>query len=207
MHRRVGSVGPMGSRWRPVIYALSAVFLVATAWYAFSAPSHPKAGSVDVGFLQDMRYHHDQAVQMSLDLLDKPSTTIDPVLRTIAKEVVVGQQLESGAMVQILQDWHQPDSNESGQAMGWMQHAVPLEEMNGMASTADRKALKAATGPDANALYAALMIVHHEGGIHMADYAADHAKADKVRVLAKAMVSAQKSDLVELRQIAARYPR
>lgn len=197
----------MGSRWRPVIYALSAVFLVLTAWYAFSAPSDPKAGSVDVGFLQDMRYHHDQAVQMGLDLLDKPADTIDPLLRTIAKEIIVGQQLESGAMVQILQDWGQPDSNESGQAMGWMQHAVPIEQMNGMASAADRQALKAATGAAANALFAGLMITHHDGGIHMAEYAADHAKDDKVRVLAKAMVSAQKSDLVELRQIAARYPR
>ena len=75
-----------------------------------------------------------------------------------------------------------------------------------MASSADRATLKAASGAAANGWFAKLMTAHHEGGIHMAEYAADHAKNSRVRTLAAAMVSAQKSDLVELQRLAARYP-
>ena len=87
---------------------------------------HPGAGSVDVGFLQDMRYHHDQATQMSLAYLQKPAAGQDPTLRTIAAEILLGQQLEAGAMVQLLHDYGQPDSNESGTGMAWMSMPLPI---------------------------------------------------------------------------------
>jgi uncharacterized protein (DUF305 family) len=204
-----GDGGPWWhSPWRLVVMAVALVFLGGAIGYFVTSRSDapPGAASVDVGFLQDMRYHHDQAVQMSLTYLEKPAAQQDPVLRTIASEILLGQQLEAGAMVQLLHDYGQPDSNESGVGMAWMSMPVPIAQMPGMATTDQLNALTAATGPAADRLFAQLMIDHHLGGIDMAEYAADHVREKAVRVLAQSDVKSQQSDVVELRQILQRLP-
>ena len=45
--------------------------------------------SVDVGFLQDMSLHHDQAVKMAYIVLDKPIATVDATIRGIAPGVEI----------------------------------------------------------------------------------------------------------------------
>jgi uncharacterized protein (DUF305 family) len=151
-----------------------------------------------------MRYHHDQATQMSLTYLEKPAAGQDPNLRTIASEILLGQQLEAGAMVQLLHDYGQPDSNETGTAMSWMSMPLPVAQMPGMATPEDIAALKAATGKDADRQFATLMITHHLGGIHMAEFAAAHASEHDVRVLAQSDIASQQSDVNELRGILAK---
>jgi uncharacterized protein (DUF305 family) len=194
------------SMWRLLVLGVALLFLGTSFGYFVARRSdrHPGAGSVDVGFLQDMRYHHDQATQMSLAYLEKPAAAQDPTLRTIAAEILLGQQLEAGAMVQLLHDYGQPDSNESGTSMAWMFEPFPLAEMPGIATPDQLAELKAATGVDADRLFAELMLTHHLGGIHMAQYAAEHASENAVRVLAQSMVKGQQSDVNELRAILAR---
>jgi uncharacterized protein (DUF305 family) len=196
------------SPWRLLVMAVALLFLGASIGYFVTTrrDAPPGAGSVDVGFLQDMRYHHDQAVQMSMAYLEKPAPQQDPILRTIATEILLGQQLEAGAMVQLLHDYGQPDSNESGVGMAWMSMPVPIAQMPGMATTDQLSALSAATGPAADRLYSQLMIDHHLGGIDMAEYAAAHVKEKAVRVLAESDVKSQQGDVVELRQILQRLP-
>jgi uncharacterized protein (DUF305 family) len=194
------------SPWRLLVLGVALLFLGASIGYFVTRRSerHPGAGSVDVGFLQDMRYHHDQATQMSLAYLQKPAAGQDPTLRTIAAEILLGQQLEAGAMVQLLHDYGQPDSNESGTGMTWMSMPLPIAQMPGMATAEQVAAMKAATGIDADRQYAQLMLNHHLGGVHMAEYAADHVSEHDVRVLAQSMVKSQQSDIDELRGILAR---
>src|SRR3954454_22262514 len=93
---------PGGSPWwhapsRLVALAIALVFLGAAAGYAVTARGDrvPGAGSVDVGFLQDMRLHHDNAVAMAFQYLQKPVADQDPGLRIVAGEILLGQQLEN----------------------------------------------------------------------------------------------------------------
>src|SRR4051794_13927613 len=67
--------------WRLLVMAGALLFLGGAIGYFVptQAPQSPGAASIDVGFLQDMRYHHDQAVQMSLTYLEKPAAGQDPV--------------------------------------------------------------------------------------------------------------------------------
>lgn len=194
------------SPWRLIVLGVALLFLGASIGYFVTRRSDrpPGAGSVDVGFLQDMRYHHDQATQMSLAYLQKPAAEQDPQLRIIAAEILLGQQLEAGAMVQLLHDYGQPDSNESGTGMAWMSMPLPIASMPGMATADQIAAMKAATGVDADRQFAELMLNHHLGGLHMAEYAADHASEQDVRVLAQSMVKSQQSDINELQAILAR---
>jgi uncharacterized protein (DUF305 family) len=83
--------------------------------------------------------------------------------------------------------------------MAWMDQPVPLERMPGMATEAQLDELHAATGPAADALFVQLMTAHHEGGIHMADEAAENARRTDVRSLAERMAANQRGEIVDLR--------
>lgn len=190
------------SRWRLLTLGAALVFLGFAAGYAFTTVSGvPTADSVDVGFLHDMRVHHDQAVEMAMILLDKDRDATDPETRLVAKEILLGQQLESGLMVQLLRTWGREEVNASGTAMAWMDMPVPTERMPGLATPEQLAELRSATGAEADRLFAELLLAHHEGGIHMAEDAAARARTDAVRELAGAIAEGQRSELVILRGI------
>ncbi len=189
------------SWWRVALVA-AALTLLAVGAVAIVRDRPPGAGSVDVGFLQDMRSHHDQAVLMSLMMLEKTGT--DRTLDTIAAEILLSQQQETGMIVELLGSYGAAEENSSGTAMTWMHQPVPLERMPGMASEAELDALDAATGAAADVLFTRLMIAHHDGGVAMAAYAAEHAGTARVRELAGAMAAVQRSETAELRGIETR---
>jgi uncharacterized protein (DUF305 family) len=193
------------SPWKLLALGVALLFFGFAAGYALtSRDDTPGAGSVDVGFLQDMRWHHDQAVLMAYTYLRKPSEGLDPQLRTIAGEILLGQQLESGRMAQMLRTFHQPEANMTGTGMAWMNMAVPIARMPGMANDDELHQLDAASGRDADIIFTKLMTAHHEGGVHMADYASAHAKDGEVKALAQAISSSQRDEIAELNQVLAR---
>lgn len=189
------------SWWRVASVAV-AVTLLGVAAVLVATDDRPGADSVDVGFLQDMRAHHDQAVRMSLAMLTKDG--VDPLVRTIAAEILLSQQQETGIMVEILNGFGAEEENSGENAMVWMDQPVPVDRMPGMASEDELDRLDAATGTDADLLFTQLMIAHHEGGVAMAGYAADNAGTDRVRDAARAMERVQLEEIEELRGIEAR---
>ena len=71
----------------------------------------PAAGSVDVGFAQDMSDHHRQAVQMAAWARDR---TTDPVLRQLAFDVESNQTEQIGRMQGWLTLWEQSPQTVNG---------------------------------------------------------------------------------------------
>jgi uncharacterized protein (DUF305 family) len=194
------------SPWRLLVLGAAVLFLGLAAGYAFfGGDSGQGSGSnVDVGFLQDMRAHHDQAVSLAFTYLEKPAEEQDRVLRSIAKTIIADQQFENGYMVGLLLDMGADPANETDQAMAWMDQPVPLERMPGLATDAQLDELQTATGPAADALFVELMTAHHEGGIHMAEYAAEHGSRADVSGLAERMAANQRGEIVDLRNALAR---
>ena len=80
-------------------------------WVLGNNHAQPDPSDVDVGFLQDMHWHHDQAVEMALTYLSADGT--DPALRQAAEEILVGQNQEIGLMIQMLRDFGEADTNET----------------------------------------------------------------------------------------------
>lgn len=177
------------------------VALVAGAlgWMIGHNRATPDPNAADIGFLQDMRWHHDQAVQLSLIYLALPDTT--PALRTLAREIIVGQSQESGYMVGLLRQWRRAEINETDVAMGWMGHEMPLDEMDGLASEAEIEAFTRTSGRAASETFVQLMSAHHEGGAHMADAAAQRAATAEVRTMARQMADNQREEILEMAQI------
>jgi len=194
------------ARWlsttQVVVLIAAVAFLVGAIAYVVGDKqgSADPLNKVDVGFMQDMSYHHDQAVQMALMLLAKDD--IDPDMRSFAQEVVLGQRYEQGIFSATL-DRYGHDSYPGDTVMGWMGEAQPADTMTGLATQEQLDQLEAAEGEDAEALWIALMSEHHLAGLHMADYAARHGKDRTTVNLANAIVKNQRSEVLDY----ARYRR
>ena len=156
---------------------------------------------VDTGFLQDMRIHHEQAVAMSSIYL-AISPDGNNTLRQIARQIMLDQSMESGRMVQLLRMFNEAETNESDQVMAWMGTPLPLAKMPGYATDAELETLSQSRGIDADKTFARLMIAHHQGAIHMADFAAKEAINPEVVAFAQAILSAQQGEINEISRIA-----
>lgn len=184
-----------------VIALAIAVLCGALGWVVGNNRAIPDPNSVDTGFLQDMRTHHEQAVYLGLYFLSLDGTDRD--LRDIAREITFGQGIEIGRMIQLLRQFGATETNESDVAMTWMNEPTPNDRMPGLASDSDIDTFLASAGTAADNLFVELMIAHHQGGIHMAEYALDHANVIEVRRFAFAMISGQTGEIEELRALIA----
>ncbi len=176
----------------------------------------PVAGSVDVGFAQDMIEHHDQAVEMSAIAIANAS---DPLVRDFAYDLLTTQQNQIGQMTGWLALWNQPVVSTADH-MAWMSdehggmdHGTGTTEteaatsgsaqMPGMATSAEMSALRQARGEAADVMFLQLMLRHHQGGLQMMEYAAQNAEVPAVRTLAQTMVNTQESESVRMTQMLA----
>lgn len=172
-------------------------FLGAALSYAITerADAPPGPGSTDVGFLQDMITHHEQARALSYSELEN-GTSED--IKVFAREIIQQQSYEIGMMDRMLDEWGYARENRPDTAMEWMGMGVSPQQMPGMASGAELQALQDANGEDADALFLALMKDHHRGGVAMATAAADSAGAPWVRDLAARMARNQAIEINEM---------
>lgn len=158
------------------------------------AESHPSQDSTEVGFISDMTRHHQQALTMALDYIRHGD---DPLLMQIAQEIVTYQSQEIGVMNTLLTEWGRT-ANDGPRAMGWMGTPLPREAMPGLASDADMDRLANARGAELNDLFTRLMIEHHAGGIHMAEFAAENVDDGTTRFWAVNMADGQRGEIAEL---------
>jgi len=184
-----------------IVALLVAVALIAgmVGWLIADTRSEPATSDVDVGFLHDMRDHHDQAVQMGYMYLALPDT--DPALRTVARSIISGQSIDIGRMIQLLRSMNAPEASETNEAMAWMGMPTPVDQMPGMATEAEIEELAASSGAAADQLFVELMSEHHRGGIHMAEVAAADAANEDVRSMAAAMAASQAEEIGELERL------
>lgn len=201
------------SRTFVLVAAMVAVLLVgAAAGMLIStastggADAAPGGDSVDVGFAQDMRMHHLQAVTMAGIERDRTS---DLELRGIAFDIESTQLAQSSEMAGWLTVWEQPDLPAPGAGhMTWMseggthshsngeggQTTGAVQRMPGMASTDELNKLRKLSGAELDVYFLQLMLRHHEGGLEMAQYAAEHASKGYVRNLADKIVKSQEAE-------------
>jgi uncharacterized protein (DUF305 family) len=176
-------------------------------------PAQPGASSVDVGFSQDMSVHHRQAVLMA-GLAREHST--DPALRSLAFDIERNQLEQIGRMQGWLSLWNAP-ALPTGRYMTWMtdtsrmpgmthgsgeqRAGAGMQTMPGMASAAEIDRLERARGAEFDVLFLQLMLRHHQGGVPMARYAAQHAETAQVRNLAEKILISQGAESEYLAQL------
>jgi uncharacterized protein (DUF305 family) len=175
----------------------------------------PDANSVDAGFAWDMSRHHLQGIEMA-NLA--PDRSKDPVIRSLAFDISATQTNQVGRMQGWLALWGLP--NTSGRApMFWMgglpasssmpdmagmtMDAGPGTLMPGMATDAEMARLRSLSGKAWDVDFLRLMIRHHQGGLKMAEYAAQNAQEPAVRQLAESMALTQTAEVHTMAQLLA----
>ena len=163
--------------------------------YLVAKPRPPGENSVDVGFMRDMIDHHDQAVAMALYTL---ASDANGETKVVAGDVLLSQRQEIGLMDGILGGWNRLRGDPDRTAMEWMGHGGPVSTMFGMQTPEKVMALRAAEPPEVDRLFFTMMREHHEGGVHMAEYAQEHADSKRVRELATFMATTQRTEINEI---------
>ena len=167
----------------------------------------PAADSVDAGFARDMSRHHLQGVEMANVALDRSA---DPEVSRLAFDISSTQTNQAGRMEGWLSLWGLQSSG--GDVMAWMSddggHAgMDMGGMDmggrdmrggalmpGMATEEELAGLRELSGTAFDVEFLRLMIRHHQGGLDMAVYAAEHADVPAVRRLATTIADTQTAE-------------
>ncbi|MGI8329438.1 DUF305 domain-containing protein [Actinomadura scrupuli] len=158
------------------------------------------AGTVGIGFSQDMIVHHQQAVTMAQAVHGR----VSPPVARMASAIELNQIKEIGQMQGWLALWNAPQV-PSGPPMTWMAaghqgHAGRRGPgaMPGTASLREMDRLGEVKGEDVDVWFLQLMIRHHEGGSIMAAAAARDATNPHVRGLAILMATGQRQEIATM---------
>lgn len=200
---------PAGGSLRTVLVAVLCLAALALAGGVGYVAGHrhgsatPGAGSVDAGFAWDMSAHHRQAVTMAGYVRDHST---DGVVRTLAYDIETSQFNQVGQMRGWLDAWGLPPENP-GTQMSWMSGGHDMSSMSsgglmpGMATQAEVDKLQTMTGKPMDVFFLQLMLRHHQGGLPMAQYGADHASEPYVRNAAQKMATGQGAEIVLMEQL------
>jgi uncharacterized protein (DUF305 family) len=177
---------------------VAGAFAGAAIW-ALGGDDEPTApmNAVDVGFLQDMLDHHDQALMISNLYLDnEPQGDAAPY----AREVIMFQTRDIGWMEEWLTEEGYARGAPERMAMVWMDEPTPVSEMTGMQTSERLQELSDATGTEADRLFFEIMSDHHLGGVHMADHAAANGAREEIIAFAESVSRNQRIEVVEYRR-------
>lgn len=188
-------------------------------WLARGGPDHTSGSSVDAGFARDMATHHTQAVIMAGYARDHST---DPAISNLAYDIETSQNAQVGQMTGWLDGWGLTRTS-SEPVKGWMggePHDMDGMDMSsasagasadpvttslrpGMATPDEMDKLERMSGKALDVYFLQLMLRHHNGGVAMAQYAADHASHEYVRGLAGAMVANRDAEIITMRSMLA----
>ena len=147
----------------------------------------------DVTFAQGMLPHHEQAVEMSDDVLTKDD--IDEDVRNLATEIKMAQEPEIAQLENWLSQWGTGEHNMSD--MGG------TTGMDGMMSSDDMAMLQDASGVEASKLFLEQMTVHHEGAVDMAQSEIDNGQNADAQAMAATIVTTQTAEITVMADLLA----
>lgn len=151
-----------------------------------------KGDEFDEAFIADMLAHHEGAVNMSEQA---QAVTARDEIRTLAGNITSSQSMEMMEMRNWQKQWGYEVTNSGGHmghGGGGMDMAGDMTEM--MAK------LQGLKGEAYDKEFLKQMILHHEQAIDMAKYADSNAKHDEVKTLARNIITAQESEIAQMKQ-------
>lgn len=145
----------------------------------------------DVAFAQMMIPHHEQALEMARLAEDRAS---DAEIKEIAGTIEKAQDPEIRTMKGWLKSWDEPASAES---MPGMEHGAG----DGMMTDSDMEHLKGVKDAEFDAMFAEMMIEHHNGAIAMARAEQQDGENTDATAMAGDIVKGQSAEVEQLKGI------
>jgi uncharacterized protein (DUF305 family) len=155
----------------------------------------PEDELFDLRFIDAMIPHHEGAVEMAEEAIEKSDRT---EIQTLSQEIITAQEQE----IQQLQAWRQawyPDASETPvmyhEAMG---HTMPMSEEMRQAMMMSGDLGEPDDEFDLRFINA--MIPHHVGAVEMAQEALEKSDRPEIRELAQAIIDAQEQEIEQMEQ-------
>ncbi len=179
------------------ILVIISVVLLSNAVYA-DAPIEGRAGRAEVRFLEGMIDHHQMALDMATDCLNKAQT--ESVVE-LCNNVITAQSAEIVQMQAWLLEWYDieyapmpmvdmdSDHDMGGMHGGHQEHRDPPMMMGMMAG------LSRLEGIDYEIAWLEAMIDHHDDALHMSERVLRYAQHESLIALAEAIISAQTTEI------------
>lgn len=155
----------------------------------------PKDETFDLRFIDAMTPHHQGAVMMAQEALEKSSR---PEIRQLAEAIIAAQEQEIAQMKAWRASWY-PDAEETPMMYSAeMGHMMPMsEEMR--ASMMMNQDLGAAD-PEFDLRFIEAMIPHHQGALEMAQQATEKSARPEIQELAQNILSSQQQEIDQMQQ-------
>lgn len=155
----------------------------------------PANAEFDLRFIDGMTPHHEGAVVMAQEALQKSQR---PEIKKLAQSIITAQNKEKAQMNQWRTAWY---PNMGATPMAWhskMGHSMSMseEQKKSMMMTMDLG--KADAEFDLRFLNA--MIPHHEGAVVMANDALAKSKRPEIQKLAQEIITSQKAEIEQMQQ-------
>lgn len=155
-----------------------------------TSPAPPSAA--DLGFVQRMVPHHQQALEMTALV---PGRAAGTQVKALAERIQLSQRAEISAM----QSWLR---GHGLRPQGHGGHGGPgSAPMPGMATAAQLDQLRAARGTAFDRLFLTLMIKHHQGALAMAGEALQTATDVPVVEMVKETLTSQRAEISRMEDL------
>jgi uncharacterized protein (DUF305 family) len=155
----------------------------------------PADADYDLRFIDGMTVHHQGAVNMAKELLNKSKR---PEMKKLATNIIAAQNREINQMKEWRKTWY-PKASSTPMAyhapMGHMMAMTP-EQMQSMMMSMDL----GAADDQFDLRFINAMIPHHQGALVMAEDALKKSKRPEMKKLSQEILTSQKQEIEQMKQ-------
>ncbi|MGB3266108.1 MAG: DUF305 domain-containing protein [Microcoleus sp.] len=155
----------------------------------------PADADYDLRFIDSMKVHHQGAVNMAKEVLEKSKR---PEMKKLANNMIADQNREINQMKEWRTNWY-PKASSTPMAyqaqMGHMMAMTP-EQMQSMMMSMDL----GAADDQFDLRFLNAMIPHHEGALVMAEDALKKSKRPEMKKLSQEIITSQKQEIQQMKE-------
>lgn len=155
----------------------------------------PKNETFDLRFIDGMIPHHEGAVAMAQEALQKSNR---PEIKQLAQEIIDAQEREIAKLRQWRQSWYSDAPAEPVMFDAQMGHDMPMSEE--MRSSMMMNVDLGAADADFDLRFINAMVPHHEGAVVMARQALENSDRAEVKQLAQSIIDSQQREIDQMNQ-------
>lgn len=155
----------------------------------------PADADYDLRFIDGMTVHHQGAVNMAKEVLNKSKR---PEMKKLANNIIAAQNREINQMKEWRKTWYAKADSTPMAYHAQMNHMMPMtpEQMQAMMMSMDLGAADA----EFDLRFLNAMIPHHEGALVMAEDTLQKSKRPEMKKLSQEILTSQKQEIEEMKQ-------
>lgn len=179
---------------RPILLALLAAATLAACGRGGASPlpadQPPPFNDADVGFLQAMLPHHQQAITMAKLTTGR---TRRPEVAKLAATITASHAAETRSMQTWLTRWERPAAADAG-----TDHAP--SHLPGLLGEGQLEWLQTLNGTQFDLGFLTMMGTHHRGAVELAEAELRSGASTEVKAFARQMIAAQQREIHQMQQ-------